>query len=83
MNLYLTTKHEKYYNMSKEIANWLINVSKLRRENGLFMDGISPSSDCADDNRDFWTYNQGIFLDSFVDLSHFSNDNMTYVDIAI
>ena len=42
--------------MSKKIADWLINISKMRKSNGLFSDGISPP-DCVADNDDYWTYN--------------------------
>ena len=51
--------------MSKKIADWLINISKMQKSNGLFSDGINPP-DCVADSNDYWTYNQGIFLDSFV-----------------
>lgn len=67
--------------MSKEIADWLINISKMQKSNGLFSDGISPP-DCVADNNDYWTYNQGIFLDSFVHLSNISG-NMTYINVAM
>ena len=67
--------------MSKEIADWLINISKMQKSNGLFSDGISPP-DCVADNHEYWTYNQGIFLDSFVHLSHISG-NMTYINVAM
>lgn len=67
--------------MSREIADWLINISKIQKNNGLFSDGISPPN-CVADSKDYWTYNQGIFLDSFVHLSHISG-NMTYIDVAI
>ena len=42
--------------MSKASADWLIYIPKIRRNNGLFSDGISPP-DCVADNDDYWTYN--------------------------
>jgi len=69
-----------YKDFATKQADWFINANLLTSNNTIH-DGLSFSTDCSAEGQ-IWTYNQGVILGAFAELSKFSSTPSKYLDFA-
>lgn len=79
VRLHQRTNAGRYLDWAGSVLNWF-NKSGMQNPSGLINDGLE--SDCSNNGKPTYTYNQGVILGGLADMYLVTNDYDTYIERA-